>query len=71
MGRTAVTGAGRLKQSGVKIIIYSVGPMWTDGKCGEEYELTSAYRNILKTAEENGCCSVSIPAISSGISGFP
>jgi O-acetyl-ADP-ribose deacetylase (regulator of RNase III) len=40
VGRTAVTGAGRLKQSGVKIIIHAVGPMWTDGKCGEEDELT-------------------------------
>jgi O-acetyl-ADP-ribose deacetylase len=71
VGGTAVTGAGKLKQSGVKIIIHAVGPMWTNGKCGEEDELTSAVRNTLKTAENFGCRSVAIPAISSGIFGFP
>ena len=71
MGGTAVTGAGKLKQSGVKIIIHAVGPMWTNGKCGEEDELTSAVRNTLKTAENFGCRSVAIPAISSGIFGLP
>ena len=71
VGGTAVTGAGKLKQSGVKIIIHAVGPMWTDGKCGEENELTLAVRNTLKNAENYGCRSVAIPAISSGIFGFP
>ena len=71
MGGTAVTGSGLLRQSGVKIIIHAVGPMWINGKCGEEDELTSAVRNTLKTAENYGCHSVAIPAISSGIFGFP
>ena len=71
VGGTAVTGAGLLRQSGVKIIIHAVGPMWTNGKCGEEDELASAVRNTLKNAENYGCRSVAIPAISSGIFGFP
>jgi putative ATPase len=71
VGGTAVTGAGKLKQSGVKIIIHAVGPMWTNGKCGEEDELTQAVRNTFRNAENYGCRSVAIPAISSGIFGFP
>ena len=45
--------------------------MWTNGKCGEENELALAVRNTLKNAENFGCRSVAIPAISSGIFGFP
>ena len=71
VGGPAVTGSGKLRASGVKIIIHAVGPMWTNGKCGEEDELTQAVRNTLKRAENFGCSSVAIPAISSGIFGFP
>ena len=45
--------------------------MWISGKCGEEDDLTLAIKNTLKSADNYGCRSVSIPAISSGTFGFP
>ncbi|HCZ06008.1 MAG: putative ATPase [Thermotogota bacterium] len=67
-GGVAVTGAGNLK---AKYVIHAVGPVWKGGKADEEKKLSEAVYNSLKKAHELGLCSISMPAISSGIFGFP
>jgi O-acetyl-ADP-ribose deacetylase (regulator of RNase III) len=54
-----------------KYIIHAAGPVYRDGKRGEEAELRAAYTNSLKLAVENKCESVAFPLISSGIYGYP
>ncbi|MCC6729611.1 MAG: macro domain-containing protein [Chthonomonadales bacterium] len=66
VGGAAVTGAGRLP---CRYVIHAVGPMWGAG--GEDAKLGSAARGSLARAEQLGLASVSLPAISSGIFGFP
>jgi len=65
-GSAAITGAGKLK---AKYVIHAVGPVWGEGD--EDNKLRSAVLSALKLAEERGIKSISIPAISSGIFGFP
>jgi O-acetyl-ADP-ribose deacetylase (regulator of RNase III) len=67
-GRVAVTGGGRLR---CLKVIHAVGPVWQGGKKGEPAQLESAIRNSLLKAEELGVRTIALPAISSGIFGFP
>ena len=67
-GEVAVTGAGSLP---AKYVIHAVGPVWRGGQNKEPELLASAVRNVLKEASKLNLKSVSIPAISSGIFGFP
>ncbi len=66
VGEAAVTGAGKLKS---QYVIHAVGPVWGEGD--EENKLRKTVTNALKRAEELKLSSISIPAISSGIFGFP
>lgn len=66
VGSAAITTAGRLQS---KSVIHAVGPRMGEGN--EEYKLTKAISNSLKLASERIFGSISIPAISSGIFGFP
>lgn len=52
-----------------KYVIHTVGPVWGSGD--EDTKLESAIVGALGLCEENNIASVSIPAISSGIFGFP
>lgn len=52
-------------------IIHAVGPVWHGGGHGEAELLASAYRRALAVADEVGARSVSFPAISTGIFGYP
>ncbi|HVE36599.1 MAG TPA: macro domain-containing protein [Nitrososphaeraceae archaeon] len=61
-----MTNAGKLP---CKAIIHVVGPRNGQGK--ENEKLTQAINNILKLAQQNNFKSISIPAISAGILGFP
>ena len=54
-----------------KYVIHAAGPVYRDGKHGEERLLRAAYTNSLKRAVENKCESVAFPLISSGIYGYP
>lgn len=66
VGHAAVTGAGTLPS---KYVIHAVGPRMGEGD--EDDKLKSAVINSLKLASGKGLKSISIPAISSGIFGFP
>jgi len=52
-----------------KYVIHAVGPVWGTGD--EEAKLSAAIAGSLKVADELGLESISFPAISTGIFGFP
>lgn len=66
-GTTAITGAGRLP---ARWVIHAVGPVWR-GTGEEACLLASAVEAALGLANAYGVRSISLPAISSGIFGFP
>jgi O-acetyl-ADP-ribose deacetylase len=67
-GEAVVTPGFKLP---AKFVIHTAGPVYRDGKHGEERLLRDAYANSLKLAVEKGCRSVAFPLISSGIYGYP
>ncbi len=52
-----------------KYVIHAVGPVWGDGD--EDAKLSAAVRGSLHVADELGLASIAMPAISTGIFGFP
>jgi O-acetyl-ADP-ribose deacetylase (regulator of RNase III) len=66
VGTAVITGAGKLP---AKFVIHAVGPRMGEGDEGNK--LKSAVLNSLNLASEKGLKSISLPAISSGIFGFP
>jgi O-acetyl-ADP-ribose deacetylase (regulator of RNase III) len=66
VGNAVMTTAGKLP---CKAVIHVVGPRYGEGK--EEKKLRLAINNVLNLAEQNNFKSISIPAISTGIFGFP
>lgn len=67
-GGAKITKGYNLK---AKYVIHTVGPVWSGGARGEEKLLASCYLNSLRLAAENGAKSVSFPAISTGVYGYP
>jgi O-acetyl-ADP-ribose deacetylase (regulator of RNase III) len=65
-GDAAITTAGKLP---AQFVIHAVGPRMGEGD--EDNKLKRAVRSSLLLASEKGLKSISIPAISSGIFGFP
>ena len=66
VGGAAITTGGDLKAS---YVIHAVGPRMGEGD--EDRKLADATRNSLKLANEKGLASITFPAISTGIFGFP
>ena len=66
VGGAVITTAGNLK---AKHVIHAVGPRMGEGD--EDEKLKNATLNSLKAADENHLKSISFPAISTGIFGFP
>lgn len=66
-GNAAITSGGSLK---ARYVIHTVGPVWNDS--GDEDDLLRrAITSALLMADEHGVASISIPAVSTGIYGFP
>ena len=66
VGSAVITTAGKLP---CKAVIHTVGPRMGEGD--EHNKLLRAVQSTLALAAEKGFKSISIPAISSGIFGFP
>jgi O-acetyl-ADP-ribose deacetylase (regulator of RNase III) len=67
-GSAVETGAGRLP---ARYVFHAVGPVYRDGRHGEAALLASCYRTCLAMAEERGAATISFPAISTGVYGYP
>jgi O-acetyl-ADP-ribose deacetylase (regulator of RNase III) len=65
-GHPALTGAGSLP---CRAVIHTVGPVWGEGD--EDRKLAAAVMGALALATAEGFRSLSLPAISTGIFGFP
>lgn len=67
-GSAVVTAAGLLP---ARFVFHAVGPVYRDGKQGEQELLASCYRTCLRLAEEQGIAIIAFPSISTGIYGYP
>lgn len=66
VGGAVITTSGKLK---AKYVIHAVGPRMGEGD--EDNKLKNATLNSLKLADKHNLKSISFPAISAGIFGFP
>jgi O-acetyl-ADP-ribose deacetylase (regulator of RNase III) len=67
-GGAVATGAGALP---AQYVFHAVGPVYHDGSHGEPEHLANCYRRCLELAEQHGVRSISFPAISTGVYGYP
>jgi O-acetyl-ADP-ribose deacetylase len=67
-GDAVLTTGGNLK---ARYVIHAVGPIWRGGDEDEAELLASAYRRSLEVAASHRLHSISFPAISTGVYGFP
>lgn len=68
VGEAAITPAFDLDAN---YVIHTAGPIWKDGRSGEEELLASCFRNSLGIAKKKDCESIAFPLISTGSYGFP
>jgi len=66
--RPAITTGGNLP---CRYVIHAVGPVWHGGHQGEDRALAAAISGALRCAAEHNLTSVALPAISTGIFGYP
>ncbi len=66
VGTAVLTSGGNLK---ARYVIHAVGPQWGEGE--EDEKLASVVQNTLKLADSKHLRSIALPAISTGIFGFP
>jgi len=67
-GGAKITGAGRLS---ARHVIHAVGPVWRGGAEGEPRLLASCYRRAIELCAAHECRTVALPAISTGVYGYP
>jgi O-acetyl-ADP-ribose deacetylase (regulator of RNase III) len=67
-GQAKITRGHRLA---AKWVIHTVGPVWRNGRHGEEELLASCYRSCFALAEQQGIRTIAFPSISTGAYGFP
>jgi O-acetyl-ADP-ribose deacetylase (regulator of RNase III) len=67
-GRAVLTDSGELP---ARWVIHAVGPRWRGGGHDEPELLAGAYRMSMELAREVGARTVTFPAISCGIYGYP
>jgi len=67
-GSAVVTTAGALP---ARYVFHTVGPIYRDGKHGEPELLAGCYRTCLDLAEQHAVQTISFPAISTGVYGYP
>ncbi|MBW2170478.1 MAG: macro domain-containing protein [Deltaproteobacteria bacterium] len=66
VGGAVITTAGNLK---ARYVVHAVGPQMGEGN--EDEKLKNATLNSLKVADDNNLTTITFPAISTGIFGFP
>ena len=54
-----------------RLVIHTVGPVWSGGNRGEPETLANCYRNSLRIAAENQVRTIAFPAISCGAYRYP
>ena len=54
-----------------KWVVHTPGPVWRDGKHGEQELLANCYRRSMALAVEKGAKCIAFPCISTGVYGFP
>jgi len=67
-GSARITPGFRLP---ARYVIHAVGPVWEGGAAGEPELLASAYRAALGLANDHRLTSIALPAISTGVYGYP
>jgi O-acetyl-ADP-ribose deacetylase len=67
-GEARITGGHNLKTN---YVIHTPGPIYKNGRNGEPEILKNSYLNSLLLAREYGLKSISFPAISTGVYGYP
>lgn len=67
-GKAVATSAGRLP---AKKVIHGVGPIWQGGDQQESALLASTYQDCLRIADELDLRHIALPAISTGVYGYP
>jgi O-acetyl-ADP-ribose deacetylase len=66
VGSTVITGGGKLP---ARHVIHAVGPRMGEGD--EPAKLANATRSSLTLADQKGLTSIALPAISTGVFGYP
>jgi O-acetyl-ADP-ribose deacetylase (regulator of RNase III) len=67
-GQAKITKGYRLP---AKWVIHAVGPVWRDGRRGEDDLLASCYRSCFALAQQHGIRTLAFPSVSTGAYGFP
>jgi O-acetyl-ADP-ribose deacetylase (regulator of RNase III) len=67
-GSAVISTAGDLR---ARHVIHAVGPVWRGGEHGEAELLAGAFRRSLVLAVEHDCRSIALPALSTGVYGYP
>jgi len=67
-GSAVKTSAGRLP---ARYVFHAVGPVFRGGYQGEPDQLAACYETCLRLAVEHDVATISFPAISTGIYGYP